>query len=86
VVIDGSGSERFRQQLATYLRRRVNDPTAPSRAIRKVKIQDSKRNNLLQLADMVCGALARSYGGKSDAESYRKIIRHREYSVQFWPK
>jgi hypothetical protein len=86
VVIDGSGSEKFRQQLATYLRRRVNDPTAPSRAIRKVKIQDSRRNNLLQLADMVCGALARSYGGKSDAESYRRIIRHREYSVQFWPK
>ncbi|MDD5199827.1 MAG: DUF3800 domain-containing protein [Terrimicrobiaceae bacterium] len=86
VVIDGSGSEKFRQQLVTYLRRRVNDPKSPSRAIRKVKIQDSRRNNLLQLADMVCGALARSYGEKSDAQNYRRIIRHREFSVQFWPK
>jgi hypothetical protein len=80
VVIDGSGSKDFRRQLATYLRRKIGP------LIRKVKLQDSKRNNLLQLADMVSGAINRSFGGKSDSAVYRKLIRHRELRVQFWPR
>ena len=86
VVIDGSGSREFRMQLDTYLRRRINDREASIRHIRKVKVQDSHRNNLLQLADMVCGTVARSYSGKRDAEVYRPLISHREIYVQVWPK
>jgi hypothetical protein len=86
VVIDGSGSREFRLQLGTYLRKRINDTKGDARYIGKVKIQDSHRNNLLQLADMVCGAIARSYSGKDDAKNYRKLISHREIYVQFWPK
>ncbi|MFM8982406.1 MAG: DUF3800 domain-containing protein, partial [Spartobacteria bacterium] len=67
VVIDGSGSREFRMQLDTYLRRRINDKDASIRHIRKVKVQDSHRNNLLQLAEMVCGSVARSCSGKQDA-------------------
>ncbi len=86
VVIDGSGSREFRRQLGSYLRKRINNTKGDSRFIGKVKIQDSRDNNLLQLADMVCGAVARSYGGKDDARIYRNLISHREISVQFWPK
>jgi hypothetical protein len=86
VVIDGNGSREFRRQLGTYLRKRVNDKNVGGRNIGKVKIQDSKRNNLLQLADMVCGSIARSYGDKSDSQTYRQYIKHREIYVQFWPK
>lgn len=85
VVIDGSGSREFRRQLGSYLRKRVNEPPG-SRFIRKVKIQDSQKNNLVQLADMVCGAVARSYTQKEDAQRYRRLIAHREIYVQFWPK
>lgn len=85
VVIDGSGSREFRRQLGTYLRRRVKQ-SAGSRFIRKVKIQDSQKNNLVQLADMVCGAVARSYTQKEDAQRCRRLIAHREIYVQFWPK
>jgi hypothetical protein len=85
VVIDGSGSREFRRQLGSYLRKRVNEP-AGSRFIRKVKVQDSRKNNLVQLADMVCGAVARSYTPKEDAQRYRRLIAHREIYVQFWPK
>lgn len=86
VVVDGSGTKVFRRQLATYLRRRINDPRADNRFVGKVKVQDSRSNNLLQLADMVCGAIARSYSEKKDAEAYRRLISHREIYVQFWPK
>jgi len=80
VIIDGSGSREFRKQLATYLRRKIG------RLIKKVKVQDSKRNNLLQLADMVAGAMNRSFGNKLDSKVYRQLISHRELRVQFWPR
>ena len=86
VVIDGSGSREFRRQLAGYLKKRVNDRLSPTNHIKKVKVQDSTENNLLQLADMVCGAVARSYKNKPDKRIYRKLISHREIYVQFWPK
>ena len=86
VVIDGSGSRGFRRQLVTYLRRGINPRAAGDSHIRKIKIEDSHRNNLLQLADMVCGALARSYGDKPDARDYRDLISRRERHVQTWPK
>jgi len=86
VVIDGSGSRDFRKQLGAYLRKRVRDAQSGSCLIKKVKTQNSRGNNLLQLADMVCGAVARCYSGKADAREYRNLIAHREIYVQFWPK
>jgi hypothetical protein len=54
--------------------------------IKKVKAQQSHANNLLQLADMVCGAVARSFrAGKKEAGGYRKIIEPKELSVEIWP-
>jgi len=84
VVVDGSGTRKFRKQLQVYLKKRVNDKDA--RRIKKVKVQNSATNDLLQLADMICGAVARSYGKKEDAQLYRRLIVHRELYVQFWPK
>ncbi|MCD6282444.1 DUF3800 domain-containing protein [bacterium] len=85
VVFDGRDSRRFQRQLATYLRQQIN--VGESRKIAKVKVQKSHRNNLLQLADMVVGAVARSYQKKKkDYASYRSIIQHRELHSQIWPK
>ena len=87
VVIDGSGSKDFRRQLEKYLKDRINQYKTEFRYIKKIKIQDSKKNNLLQVADMVAGSVARSYKTeKKDCKIYREIIRHRENFVQFWPK
>ena len=86
MVIDGSGRREFRRQLGSYLRKRINDTKGDARVIGKIKIQDAARNNLLQLADMVCGAVARSYTQKDDAQTYRRLVAHREIYVQFWPK
>ena len=86
IVIDGSGSIEFKRQLATYLRKNVNDKDAEHKCIKKVKMHDSTKNNLIQLADMVCGAVARSYKDKSDSQVYRNIIKDKEVNVQVWPK
>lgn len=48
--------------------------------------QDSKNNNLLQFADMICGAVVRRYSGKKEANTYYNIIKHRENRTQHWPK
>ncbi len=84
VIIDGSGSRDFRKQLERYLKQRVNEPG--NRFIRKVKVQESYRNNLIQLADMIAGAINRSFSTKTDSQTYRSIISHREMYVQLWPK
>jgi hypothetical protein len=86
IIIDGSGSREFRQQLQTYIKGKVNDTSDVRACIKKIKIEDSKKNNLLQLADVVCGAVARSFSAKKDSPSYRSLIKGREGYVQFWPK
>lgn len=85
VVFDGSGSRQFKQELATYLRKRMNDDA--TLRIRKVKMQDSKNNNLIQLADMVCGAVNLSLKSSEDENwEYRRLIAHRELSAKMWPR
>lgn len=57
VVIDRCGNREFREQLNRCLRRRINTQTE---MIRKISMEASHSNDLLQLADMICGAVARS--------------------------
>ena len=84
IVIDQSGNRKFRQQLQSYLRRKIN---TEEETIRRVKTEASHSNNLLQLADMVCGSVARSFReGKDDRFTYRRIIGTKELKVIFWPK
>jgi hypothetical protein len=84
VVIDGSGNREFRRELQSYLKRKINTETL---AISKVKTEASHTNNLLQLADMICGAVARSYREeKGERFVYRRIIGRKELKIVFWPK
>jgi hypothetical protein len=72
--------------LTTYLRKHFDDPSLGTKLISKIKAEDSRKNHLLQLADMICGAVARCRSGRPDANEYRKVISHREFRVEFWPK
>ena len=83
VIIDESGRDLFKYQLASYLRKKTNIYNC----IHKVKMQDSRRNNLLQLADMVVGSLNRSLNKeRKDGQRFRTIVSPREFYVQIWPK
>lgn len=81
IIIDGSGSRQFKREFGTYLRKKIG-----TNIIKKVKIQSSHTNNLIQLADMISGAIHRSFTNKGDNNIYRKIIGIKEISVQVWPK
>lgn len=84
VTIDRCGNRDFRQQLERYLKRKIN---THNRLIRKVKSEPSNSNNLLQLADMICGAVARSFReDKEDPNQFRRMIGLRELHTQVWPK
>jgi hypothetical protein len=84
VTIDRSGDREFTRELERYLKRKIN---TESEIIRKVKCEPSHSNNLLQLADMVCGAIARSYRtDKTSPRKFRRLVGHRELSVQVWPR
>ena len=67
-------TKSFVQDFNKYLRRRLN--TDMEKLIGEIKHRDSKGNNLLQLADMVCGAIYRKYNRSDD--TYYKIIKKRE--------
>ncbi len=86
VVLDGQASELFRRDLTSYLRKKMKEAGDDQPLIRKLKHQDSHKNHLLQVADIVCGAVTRSFSGKEDARTYRSLISHREMEVQVWPK
>jgi len=83
VVIDKNGDREFLQRLESSLRQ-LSNPQG-TRTVRKVVMQDSRSNNLVQLADMICGAVARSI--ISSDHDYRSILKKhgREKRVQCWP-
>lgn len=56
IKIDGSGPRQFKQKLAAYLRQQLG-----TERISSLKFADSRRDNLIQLADMNAGAVARAY-------------------------
>src|SRR6266705_10211 len=87
VVFDRCGNREFQQELKKYLSKRVRGTGKAEPLVRKIKTNESQRNNLLQLADMVCGSGARSLkADREDRGAYRKIISHREISFRIWPR
>jgi len=56
VIIDGSGDKNFKREFCTYLKRNIVKD-----AVLKISLKDSKKDFLVQLADMTAGAVARSY-------------------------
>lgn len=81
VVIDGSGSREFKKQLRFYLKRKTG-----MGIIKKVKIQNSCNNNLIQPTDIIAGSIHRSFSNKGDKEVYRRLLGTKEMRVQKWPK
>ena len=84
VIIDESGGKNFRRELITFLRQSLpNEGT--ERSIKKFSTQDSKRSNLLQLADYVAGIVNRYLQGKQrEANFLRQYLIQHEADRQLW--
>ncbi len=68
--------------MRSYLTREVRPKPGEEPVIQKLKIVDSKRDVLIQLADMVAGTLRRyAEGQKADRKEYRAMIQKRIENV-----
>lgn len=72
VKIDGSGDRPFRQELNRYLRQQLG-----AGVIKKFRFVDSKKDNLIQLADMVAGAIAKSYQNHKEGDRWTQLLDKR---------
>ena len=75
IRLDGHGDRQFRNTISLYLRRELNSPQ--NKIFKDLKFVDSQKNVLIQLADMVAGAINRSYSNKDDRNTYKGIILHK---------
>lgn len=72
IRLDGHGDRLFKKNFTTYLRRELN--TKQKRIMKDFQLVDSKANVLIQMADMVAGAIRKSYNPEKPEQVYRKII------------
>jgi hypothetical protein len=82
IRMDGSGDRIFRRNFFTYLRQELN--TTERKIMQNCQMVDSKKNVLIQLADMIAGSVNRSYNKeKSDRQTYISIIK--KHIEDAWP-
>ena len=84
LVIDKSGSKQFQTELRRAIRAAADDFGTDK--ISKMKSQDSRKNNLIQVADYMTGIVSRKIGGKKDWQEYYKAVKGKIVSIQEWPK
>jgi hypothetical protein len=80
IKIDGSGDKIFKRKLQAYLRQELS-----ANKIKKFRFIDSKKDNLIQLADMVVGVIARSYKPeRADASRLLEKLKQENKIDNIW--
>ena len=75
IRIDGRSSKEHMRQTSTYLRKELNKD---SHRILNIKFEDSVRNDLIQLADLIAGSVNRSLQkDRADAGDCLRIIMNK---------
>ena len=75
VKIDGKYGKKYKLLLSTYIRRELN---INKKKIGKFDVQDSQRDNLIQLVDFIADSINRSLqADKTDAKDYIRIIKNK---------
>lgn len=83
IKLDGHGERIFRQKLMTYLRRELN--IKKIKVVSQLRFVNSKTNVLIQLADMIAGAIYRKHtSNKKDAEIYYGILKKYKKIQDCW--
>jgi len=80
VVIDESSTPEFQSQIEDYLR--DQNSGLPVSRLGKVKFTDSSKNRIVQLADLIAGAVRRSVDGEREPLDE---IQHQQLTLQYWP-
>ena len=73
IKIDGLSSKQNMQKVISYLRQELGKTTKV-----EIKFEDSRNNNLIQLADLIAGSINRSLNKeKADANKYIRIFKEK---------
>lgn len=78
IRIDGSGNREFRRDLSRYLR------SGTRGKVGDLRMADSARDPLTQLADMCVGAIARAYRDRPQADRWLKMLRPRIDDIRIY--
>ena len=85
VVFDRTGSNEFRKMMCKKMKGDLNRECGRD-VISSVKDVESHCNNLVQLADMVCGAVARSFHPEKGVKhDFRGMLRSKEWLIAIHP-
>jgi len=79
ITIDGIGGKRYMQEVKTYLRKNLK-----ASGIEKceIKFADSKKDSLVQVADIIAGSVARSYrDDRAKADKFIKLLKNKIIDV-----
>lgn len=76
--IDRYGDRSVRDTLATYLRQHL-----PRGTIKSIKFVDTRHDVLIQLADMIAGAVAKSLGDDADDQWINMIAARTEHIAKY---
>ncbi|MCL2869939.1 DUF3800 domain-containing protein [Candidatus Saccharibacteria bacterium] len=73
IRIDGRSNKKYMREASSYLRKELNKK---SHKVLNVRFEDSNRNDLIQLADIIAGSINRSLQkDKTDSKEYLAIIK-----------
>jgi len=81
VKIDGRSSKEHKLRIMSYLRHEIN--TTKQHKIKKIKTEDSVKDNLIQLADLIAGSINRAMQpNKTDSREYLAILENKIVAIQ----
>jgi len=72
ITIDGKHGKKHDTQVRVYLRNQLRENGIMNTSI---KFVDSRKDSLIQLADIVVGSVARSYKNKEDSKKYIELLK-----------
>jgi len=72
ITVDGKFSKKKATEVRAYLRQHLRKAGIVDA---KIMFSDSRKEPLIQLADIVAGAIARSYKDKPDAQRYLELLK-----------
>jgi hypothetical protein len=85
LLIDGSTDRKFNKEVEVYLRRHAGFTEDGKKRLEEAHCLDSRKHDLIQLADMVCGAVARVYRPeKREPAGYLELIEGKQLNVELW--
>ena len=79
IILDGDGNRIFERGLKAELRRQAHGRIA------ELKIVDSRQDELLQLADMCVGAVARAFRRPGGTDRWIRLIEGRIEDISTFP-